>query len=142
MVLPAVAEEGQPQQADDQVRGDEPAVLVHEHDPVRVPVEADAQVGLFPQGPVLEVRQVGLHQRIGGVVGEAPVRGVVHGDQLRLQATGEVVDVQRGHPVGAVHHRLDSVDAFPVGAQGAAGSPRGCPGSSGGRQPVPHRRRR
>ena len=74
LILAGLAEEIQAKQGDDQIGGHEAAGLIDKHDPVPVPVEADTQIRLLLQRELLHIRQIGLYQRIGWMVGEGAVQ--------------------------------------------------------------------
>ena len=83
----------------DEVGADEASFLVDEGDAVGVAVEEQADVAFLFLYQGLDLLLCVGFQRVGLVVGEVAVQGVV--DVMRLD--DELVDEERGHTVAAVY---------------------------------------
>ena len=91
------------QESNDKVGADETSLLVDESDAVGIAVEEQADVAFFFLHQSLDLfLRIGF-QRIGFVVGEITVKGVV--DVMCL--ADEFVDEERRHAVAAIHRDVE-----------------------------------
>ena len=94
------------QHGNHQIRGDEVAVLIDEHHAVGVTIEDHTDVGLGFTHLFLQRDNIFRFQRIRLVVREGAVQRV---EQVERLVPEDLLDEDRSHAVGAVHHQVQVV---------------------------------
>ena len=83
-----------------QIRRNEAAVLIHEHNAVSITIEDDSDISLCLSHKLLKILHILLHQRIRFVVREPSIHILV--DICRLVCE-DITYKKRGHSVGNIH---------------------------------------
>src|SRR5215218_9797934 len=98
----------------EQISGDSLTLLVHDEDPVGVPVEGGPEVRVLGHDPLLQLLHVLRLDRVRRVVREGAVELEVHRDVLERQLLEDGGEHLAGHAVAGVHDDLERTEAIGV----------------------------